>query len=92
MITIINAKGVVDCGFVVRKPLTGSGDPILLIFEDAPTILEKPSLAQPEEDDYPYARVKHLVGAVDSGIPDLGSNHRKHLAEIFDKKREEGRY
>jgi hypothetical protein len=27
----------------------------------------------------PYAKVKHLLGVVESGIPDLGQRHRKHL-------------
>lgn len=27
----------------------------------------------------PYERVKKLVGVVNSGIPDLGEAHRKHL-------------
>jgi len=29
--------------------------------------------------DRPHDRVKHLVGSVRSGIPDLGSNHREHI-------------
>lgn len=27
----------------------------------------------------PFAKVKHLLGIVDSGIPDLGQRHRHHL-------------
>jgi len=30
-------------------------------------------------DERPIERVRHLVGAVRSGIPDLGSRHREHL-------------
>lgn len=33
----------------------------------------------------PYDRVKHLIGSVRSGVPDLGSDHRKHLVERFHK-------
>ena len=29
----------------------------------------------------PYDRVKHLLGSVRSGIPDLGSAHREHLVK-----------
>ncbi len=31
-----------------------------------------------EEADL-YSKAKHLVGVVESGIPDLGQNHRDHL-------------
>ena len=27
----------------------------------------------------PFAKVKHLLGVVESGVPDLGQRHRKHL-------------
>lgn len=33
--------------------------------------------------DKPYDRVKDLLGAVESGVPDLGSNHREHLKSRF---------
>ena len=36
-----------------------------------------------------YERVKHLIGAVDSGVSDLGSNHEAHLRRIFDAKRDD---
>ena len=26
-----------------------------------------------------YSRVKHLLGVVESGVPDLGQRHREHL-------------
>jgi Arc/MetJ-type ribon-helix-helix transcriptional regulator len=29
--------------------------------------------------DTPYEQVKDLLGSVESGITDLGSNHREHL-------------
>ena len=32
------------------------------------------------EDLAPYDRVQHLVGSVTSGISDLGTAHREHLA------------
>ena len=38
--------------------------------------LQEPRL---REDLAPYGRVKHLLGSVTSGIPDLGTAHRKHL-------------
>ena len=27
----------------------------------------------------PFDKVKHLLGVADSGVPDLGQRHRKHL-------------
>ncbi len=27
----------------------------------------------------PFAKVKHLLGVVESGVPDLGQRHRNHL-------------
>jgi metal-responsive CopG/Arc/MetJ family transcriptional regulator len=38
-------------------------------------------LEGPDEDTPLYDRVKHLVGSVKSGIPDLGLNHRKYLIQ-----------
>jgi len=32
-----------------------------------------------EEDLNLYTKSKSLIGVVESGIPDLGQNHRKHL-------------
>jgi len=32
-----------------------------------------------EEKSDLYSKVKHLIGAVESGISDLGKNHRKYL-------------
>jgi Arc/MetJ-type ribon-helix-helix transcriptional regulator len=29
----------------------------------------------------PYDRVRDLLGSVESGIPDLGQNHREHLLQ-----------
>jgi Arc/MetJ-type ribon-helix-helix transcriptional regulator len=29
----------------------------------------------------PYEKVQNLLGAVETGIPDLGSDHRKYLLE-----------
>jgi antitoxin component of RelBE/YafQ-DinJ toxin-antitoxin module len=29
----------------------------------------------------PYSKVKHLLGKAESGIKDLGQNHRKYLVE-----------
>ena len=34
----------------------------------------------------PYAKVKSLLGVVESGISDLGKNHRKHLIEKIKAK------
>src|SRR3978361_1587774 len=32
----------------------------------------------PANDDKPSARVQHLLGALDSGVPDLAENHRAY--------------
>lgn len=51
-------------------------------------------IAQEEAADYspsgsrPYDRIKHLIGSLDSGIPDLASRHREHLQRIFDEERD----
>lgn len=31
----------------------------------------------------PYEKVKNLLGTVETGISDLGSDHRKHLLELI---------
>ena len=40
---------------------------------------------QEQETGFDYEKVKHLIGSVDSGIDDLGSNHEEHLRKIFIK-------
>lgn len=35
------------------------------------------------QDERPYERVKNLLGSVESGVQDLGSNHREHLKSRF---------
>ncbi len=37
-------------------------------------------------DDAPYEKIKHLLGTAESGIGDLGKNHRKYLTEKFKRK------
>jgi len=34
-----------------------------------------------QEERTPYGKVKHLVGSIKSGIPDLGTSHRDHLVK-----------
>lgn len=38
------------------------------------------------EDQSPYERVSNLIGTVESGIPDLGQSHRKHILEKIKKR------
>ena len=38
---------------------------------------------QNEKPARPYEKVRDLIGTVASGIPDLGSEHRKHLLRLF---------
>jgi len=35
----------------------------------------------PEDDVAPSARVRHLMGALDTGVPDLAENHRAYILE-----------
>ncbi|HWR72091.1 MAG TPA: hypothetical protein VN604_02880 [Nitrospirota bacterium] len=37
------------------------------------------------EEGAPYEKVSGLIGAVSSGIPDLGAGHRKHLVKRIKK-------
>jgi hypothetical protein len=37
--------------------------------------------------DYPYARVRDLIGSVTGGPPDLGERHREYLAELIRDRR-----
>jgi metal-responsive CopG/Arc/MetJ family transcriptional regulator len=32
-----------------------------------------------QDEPAPYDRVKHLIGALKSGVSDLGTSHREHL-------------
>ena len=43
---------------------------------------------EPKDDTPIYEKVKHLVGVVESGVPDLGLNHRKHLINRIRKARQ----
>jgi metal-responsive CopG/Arc/MetJ family transcriptional regulator len=40
---------------------------------------------KPEDGTPIYDKVKHLVGVVESGIPDLGLNHRNHMIKKIKK-------
>jgi predicted transcriptional regulator len=35
----------------------------------------------PEDDAAPSARVQHLMGALETGMPDLAENHRAYILE-----------
>jgi metal-responsive CopG/Arc/MetJ family transcriptional regulator len=36
---------------------------------------------EPREDKTPEARVRHLIGSLKSGVPDLAENHRSYVLE-----------
>lgn len=40
---------------------------------------------KPESGTPLYKKVKHLIGVVESGTPDLGLNHRNHLINKIKK-------
>lgn len=48
--------------------------------------LEKFLGSSSEPEPYPYEKMKDFIGIADSGIPDLGTNHEKHLAERWRRK------
>lgn len=35
----------------------------------------------PQNHEYPFNKAKNLIGVAESGISDLGQNHRKYLLE-----------
>lgn len=39
-----------------------------------------------QEPTTPYGKLKHLLGKAESGIKDLGQNHRKYLIERLKKE------
>jgi hypothetical protein len=39
---------------------------------------------EPEDDVVPSARVQHLMGALETGIPDLAENHRAYILESLE--------
>jgi hypothetical protein len=41
-----------------------------------------------DQEDRPFDRCKDLIGVVGSGIPDLGTNHRRHLLSRIQEKKE----
>ena len=41
----------------------------------------------PDEGVRPYERVKHLIGSIRTGVPDLGSRHREYLIGKFRDRR-----
>jgi predicted DNA-binding protein len=44
-------------------------------------------VAQDETDTKPSDLVADLIGSLKSGVPDLGSDHRKHLGRAFGRGR-----
>ena len=38
-----------------------------------------------QDQKTPYQKVKHLLGRAESGMKDLGQNHRKHLIDQIKK-------
>lgn len=38
-----------------------------------------------ETQDVPYEKISHLLGSAESGIKDLGQNHRDHLIKKIRK-------
>lgn len=36
---------------------------------------------EPEDDRAPAARVRHLLGALETGLPDLAESHRAYILE-----------
>lgn len=41
-------------------------------------------------DNYPFARARHLLGVAESGIADLGQNHRQYILNKISHSRHSG--
>ena len=41
-----------------------------------------------KNEEKPFIKVQHLIGIAESGIPDLGQQHRKHLVNKIRAARE----
>ena len=41
-------------------------------------------LNAPEDHSVPSARVQHLIGTLQSGVPDLAENHRAYILESLE--------
>ncbi len=39
-----------------------------------------------QEESTPYSRTKNLLGSIETGVSDLGENHREHLLKKFKAK------
>ncbi len=39
-----------------------------------------------DQDGHPYEKAQDLIGVASSGIPDLGTNHRRHLLNRIRKE------
>lgn len=39
-----------------------------------------------QREDAPASRVQHLIGSLESGIPDLAENHRTYLLDSITQK------
>ena len=48
--------------------------------------LEKFLNARPEPESSAYSKAKEFIGVINSGIPDLGTNHEIHLAKIWQRQ------
>jgi hypothetical protein len=46
--------------------------------------------SHPSKSEYPFSKVKSLIGVAESGISDLGQNHRKYLVERIRGGQREG--
>ena len=66
----------------LNKQITAIGKKLLLSRSDIVRLaLQKYVDEFGENGMHPYQKVKNLLGVVETGIPDLGSDHRKHLLE-----------
>lgn len=47
--------------------------------------IDKTDSEETDKEITPYHKVRHLIGTVESGISDLGQNHREHLRKKIRK-------
>jgi hypothetical protein len=65
----------------LNRGLTNAANRLRLKRADIVRLALEQYLREPHvgEDLAPYGRVKHLIGSIRSGVPDLGTSHREHL-------------
>ncbi len=67
----------------VLKKRSGKGKSSLSLSKIAK--ISKTDAQEVDREITPYQKARHLIGTAESGISDLGQNHREHLRKKFGK-------